>query len=270
VGAVIEGYIRELKHAYGGEIPIRYLFQTDQTELSINEYLGQQISISYTRRKACVNCGRSVKKLYQNGYCYPCMTTLAECDLCIVKPHDCHFHKGTCRDEEFAESHCMIPHYVYLAYSSNIKVGLTRKGRQFTRWVDQGALAAVLVAELPTRKQAGELEMEIAKTMQDKTDWRKMLVAKSVEEVDLLSVRADVIAKLTDEYQGFVLTNEPIHQFSYPALPDHEVKLSSLALDKQETVTGRLLGMKGQYMILDTGVFNVRKHNGFHVQVSIL
>src|SRR5579875_2619879 len=132
------------------------------------------MNLSFTGEKACIICGRKVKKLYQSGYCFPCVTTLAECDLCIVKPHECHFHKGTCRDESFAMTHCMIPHYVYLAFSSGFKVGLTRKGREFTRWIDQGASQAVLLAEVPTRKMAGEMEMAIAEHISDKTDWRKM------------------------------------------------------------------------------------------------
>ncbi|WP_153944945.1 DUF2797 domain-containing protein, partial [Acinetobacter baumannii] len=70
--------------------------------------------------------------------------------------------------------HCMIPHYVYLALSSGVKVGLTRKNNEKKRWVDQGAVRAIPIAEVPTRKMAGELEVYLTQYVADKTDWRKM------------------------------------------------------------------------------------------------
>lgn len=265
---VLTGFLREMKHEVNA--PILYQFVTNSGSVSINDRLGARITIAHTGKKACVRCGRSVKKLYQSGYCFPCVTTLAECDLCIVKPHECHFDKGTCRDETFAQSHCMIPHYVYLAYSSSVKVGLTRKGRQLTRWVDQGASAAILLAEVPTRKMAGELEMEIAKFMPDKTDWRKMLQTFEVgEEVDLPAVKQSVVEQISTANHAYILhENEVVHRFQYPRLGHRDVKLSSWSLDKMETVEGMLTGVKGQYLLFEEGVLNVRKHAGYEVQLS--
>jgi hypothetical protein len=54
----------------------------------------------------------------------------------------------------------MQPHYVYLANSSGLKVGLTRASQIPTRWLDQGAAQALLCVRVPTRRQAGLVEVE--------------------------------------------------------------------------------------------------------------
>jgi hypothetical protein len=264
------GFLRELKHSLDNQI-VSYSLTLNDITISLNECLGKQVTIAATGKKSCIHCGRKVHKLYSSGYCYPCFSTLAECDLCIVKPHECHFHLGTCRDESFAESHCMIPHYVYLAISSTVKVGLTRKGRQLTRWVDQGATRAILLAELPTRKEAGELEMEIAAYMPDKTDWRKMLAAGAIDEsVDLVVTKHQVSDRISEARKRFVLTEDAnVHEFHYPRLAQADLVLKSLSLDKIETISGVLLGIKGQYLLLDCGVLNIKKHSGYEVQVSM-
>lgn len=268
---ILEGYLRELTHRPTD--PIAYRCVSDTGSVDLNDLLGQRIEVSFTGRRACVACGRSVNKLYQSGYCFPCVTTLAECDLCIVKPHECHFHLGTCRDESFGETHCMIPHYVYLAFSSGIKVGLTRKGRQLTRWVDQGAAAAVLIAELPSRKAAGKLEMEIASFLPDKTQWRKMLALQTLEDSDLDTLRTareQVLTHLQESASNVSLVeDQTIYAFQYPRLQDMATTLKSLSLDKTSTISGVLHGIKGQYLLLDEGVLNVKKHSGMHVQLSV-
>ncbi|GMA52490.1 hypothetical protein GCM10025857_38470 [Alicyclobacillus contaminans] len=264
----LSGYLREMQHS--ADEVVRYQFATDGGVAPMDDWLGKTIQITASGSKRCIHCGRSVKKLYQNGYCYPCVTTLAECDLCIVKPHECHFHLGTCRDADFAEAHCMIPHYVYLAYSSGVKVGLTRKGRQRTRWVDQGAMRAILFAELPTRKLAGELEMEIAKSLPDKTDWRKMLRETAPPEIDLGALKDEVAANLPEAFRAFVLADErEVHEFRYPRLEDVDIQTKSVSLDKVSEVSGRVYGVKGQYLLLDSGVWNVKKHSGYEVKVTV-
>ncbi|WP_067933676.1 DUF2797 domain-containing protein [Alicyclobacillus kakegawensis] len=261
----IGGYLRELTHQ--ATQPIYYRLHTDDDSLVVNAALGRSIRIRFLGDKACIHCGRKVKKLYQNGYCFPCVRTLAECDLCVVKPQECHYHQGTCRDAAWGDAHCMIPHYVYLAVSSDPKVGLTRKGRELTRWVDQGAVAAVLFAEVPTRRQAGELEMELAQHIADKTNWRKML-ADEVEQTDLLALRKQLIDKLPSHWRSYVLDSVTVHRFSYPRA-EGQLALQSLSLDRTQTVEGRLIGVKGQYLLLSNGVFHVKKHVGYRVQISV-
>lgn len=262
----MRGYIRELDHSESN--PVAYTLSLGDECEAVNDWLGHRVTVTYLNEKRCVVCNRKVNKLYQGGYCFPCVTTLAETDLCIVKPHECHFHLGTCRDEAFAASHCMIPHYVYLSVSSQAKVGLTRKDRQLRRWVDQGATSAVLLAELPTRKEAGELEMDIAKTMPDKTDWRK-LVQGVTSEVDLLALAKSVAGELAPRWQTHLLSEHTLHTFRYPVLPDRIPKAKSFSLDKTPTVSGVLIGVRGQYLLFEEGVLQMRKHAGLLCEVKV-
>lgn len=265
--SAIRGYLRPLRHSIGQ--PVEYVVTTDSEDIPLHDLLNRKITIRHNGDKACIACGRKVNKLFQNGYCFPCVRTLAECDLCIVKPHECHFHLGTCRDESFAHTHCMIPHYVYLAKSSGVKVGLTRKGRQLIRWVDQGAVASMVLAELPTRKLAGELEMEIAKHLPDKTNWRKMLRG-DLEEANLFDVRTQVISNLPEHWQAYVLPAPEVeHTFEYPITGGFEPNLTSWSLDKSPSCEGTVHGAKAQYLLLDTGVFNVKKHAGYYVEIAV-
>lgn len=260
-----QGFLSELTHK--PETPVQYFLHLDNDKIPLNEFIGGEIHLRFLDEKSCCTCGRKVKKLYGGGYCYPCVTTLAECDLCIMKPHECHYHLGTCRDNEFAETHCMIPHYVYLALSSNVKVGLTRKNRELTRWVDQGAIRAIPIAETPDRKTAGELEMAIAEHIADKTDWRKMLKGVT-EDADLIEVREQIKELVPEEYRQYLFDADQLYEFVYP-IQETLDKIKSMGFDKMEEISGKLLGIKGQYLILDSGVVNIKKHTGYKVEVRL-
>jgi hypothetical protein len=65
-----------------------------------------------------------------------------------MKPETCHYHLGTCREPDWAQNHCFRPHIVYLANSSGVKVGITRKTQIPTRWLDQGASQALPIFEV--------------------------------------------------------------------------------------------------------------------------
>ncbi|GAA4713294.1 DUF2797 domain-containing protein [Brevibacillus fulvus] len=263
----INGLLHGLVHQYQGkDQPVDYYMQIEQDKLSLNELLGQQVTISYLGQKNCIECGRKTNKTFNNGYCYPCFTTLPVNDLCIVKPHECHFEQGTCRDSSFGETHCMIPHYVYLALSSDVKVGLTRKHNELKRWVDQGAIRAIPIAELPTRRMAGELEYHLSQFMPDKTNWRKMLKG-DVREVDLLALREEVYGLFPEPFKAFQYREEEWIEITYPILESLD-KITSLSLDKLETIEGKLLGVKAQYLILDNGVFHAKKHAGYQIRVT--
>lgn len=258
------GYLSGLEHQ--DQVPVEYELVLQEQRIPLNDRMGQTIQLLFLNEKACCACGRKANKLFNNGYCYPCFTKLAECDLCIVKPHECHYHLGTCRDEEFAAANCMVPHYVYIALSSGVKVGLTRKSRGTARWIDQGAIRAIPIAELPTRKAAGELEVFISQHIPDKTNWRKML-SGAIDDVDLSQVRRQILDLLPEEYQDFVLDDEHLYEFTYPLLETLE-KVKSLSFDKQEAISGKLIGIKGQYLLLDHAVVNIKKHAGYKIQVK--
>ncbi|NGQ95248.1 DUF2797 domain-containing protein [Brevibacillus sp. SYP-B805] len=263
----LRGVLHGLVHRYEHKNePVSYFMQINEEKMPLNELLGGQLTLSFLGEKNCIACGRKTNKTFNNGYCYPCFTKLPENDLCIVKPHECHFDKGTCRDESFGETHCMIPHYVYLALSSDVKVGLTRKHNQLKRWVDQGAVRAIPIAELPTRRMAGELEAHLSQYLPDKTNWRKMLKGE-VNEVDLLVLREEVYGYFPDAFKPFFLREDEWVDITYPVL-ESAGKINSLSLDKQESISGRLIGVKAQYLILDCGVFHAKKHAGYQVSVT--
>ncbi|WCN38326.1 DUF2797 domain-containing protein [Aneurinibacillus uraniidurans] len=259
------GFLHGFTHRY--ENPVQYLLALGDDTIVLNEWIGKTVRIAFLERIACISCGRSIKKTYNSGYCYPCFTKLPENDLCIVKPHECHHHLGTCRDPEWGEAHCMIPHYVYLAVSSGVKVGLTRKHNERKRWVDQGAVRAIPIAEVPNRKLAGELEVHLTQFVADKTDWRKMLKG-DVTLVDLLAVRDELYAQFPDAFQPYRIEEDEWLDIVYPIL-EQITKVKAYNLDKQSVIEDELIGIKGQYMIFKGGVLNIRKFSGYEVEMSV-
>jgi len=263
--------LAKLKHQLNQDGLVEYRLG----ELSLNPLLGSHFKLKFSGAINCVACNRSIKKSFNNGYCYPCLQTLAECDLCIVKPELCHFDKGTCRDNEFAARHCNIDHSIYLSLTSGIKVGITRSHQEVSRWIDQGASQAIRLMKVARRKDAGLIEVKLAKELPDKTDWRKML-RNQCEEIDLVTMKREVetrlpaiITELSPECSYLAACNqEPssITHIKYPVLAYPE-KIKSHNLDKDPIVEGVLTGIKGQYLILDTGVMNMRKFAGYEVEL---
>lgn len=262
------GYLRKLKnHWESNTNPLAYHLRLhNDTLLFLNDKLGQKITLTHTGKKACVACGRDIKKTFQGGYCFPCTQKLAETDLCIVKPELCHFHQGTCRDAEFAQAHCFIPHVVYLAETSGIKVGITREHQKLTRWADQGASQAIVLAQVPDRKTSGLLEIEIAKNLNDKTNWRQMLMGTE-SKADLLSLKNKIALELPATFKNFLSSDNTIWHFEYPVV-QYPHKVSSYNLDKNPKISDTLMGIKGQYLLFAGGVLNVRSFQGYEVLVD--
>ena len=257
--------------------PVQYQLPIGADLLPLNEHIGQTIKLSYQHEINCVACGRKTKKSFAQGHCYPCFRTLASCDMCIMKPETCHYAEGTCREPQWGEANCFIPHYVYLANSSGIKVGITRGTQIPTRWMDQGAVQALPVFQVDNRLQSGLLEMTIKQHISDRTDWRKMLKADA-EPLDLKVIRDDLIEQCSAEIatiqdaQGsdaIRVLDEQVVNIYYP-VSEYPEKIKSLNFDKQAEIEGRLLGIKGQYLILDTGVLNVRKFSGYNIEVDFI
>jgi len=257
--------------------PVQYEFIVGEQRLALNTLIGKPFKFSYTGNISCVNCSRSIKKSFNQGYCYPCFISLAECDMCIMKPETCHYAAGTCRDSAWGEEFCLKPHTVYLANSSGIKVGITRQTQIPTRWIDQGAIQALPIFRVQSRYISGLIEVAIANHVSDKTSWQQML-KNHVQPIDLAEKR-DLLIKLCEPE-----LNEIVQRFGLSAITflpeelivgiqfpvDHyPVKIKSLNLDKDPEVQGILHGIKGQYLLLDTGVINIRKYTGYEVKVSI-
>ncbi len=256
---------------------VQYQLPIGTDLLPLNERIGQVIKLSYQNEIHCVACGRKTKKSFAQGHCYPCFRTLASCDMCIMRPETCHYAEGTCREPLWGEENCFIPHYVYLANSSGIKVGITRGTQIPTRWMDQGATQALPIFQVDNRLQSGLLEVAIKQHMSDRTDWRKMLKAEA-EALDLKAIRDDLMDQCSTEIadlkeaQGndaIRALDEPVVDINYP-VSEYPKKIKSLNFDKQPEIEGTLLGIKGQYIILDTGVLNIRKFSGYNIEVDFI
>jgi hypothetical protein len=279
------GNILKMQTTLGDSVsnqPVQYQLPIGEKLLAMNAHIGETIKLTYHGEINCIACGRKTKKSFAQGHCYPCFRSLASCDMCIMKPETCHYAQGTCRQPEWGESHCFIPHYVYLANSSGIKVGITRGTQIPTRWMDQGATQALAVLQVATRLQSGLLEVALKQHVSDRTDWRKMLKSNA-EPLDLKALRDELLDKCSNEIskikseQGITeqdnttiqAIDEHVVEINYPVLAYPE-KVKSLNFDKQPEIEGVLIGIKGQYLILDSGVLNIRKFSGYNIEVDFV
>ena len=256
--------------------PVDYQLPVGEQLLPLNELLGHRLSMEYLGEIHCCHCGRKTKKSFNQGYCYPCFRKLPQCDSCIVSPEKCHYHQGTCRDPAWGEQFCMTEHIVYLANSSGLKVGITRASQVPTRWIDQGASQAMAFIRVSTRQQSGFLEVLFKEFVNDRTNWRAMLKGPA-ESLDLLTSAHDLLAmnasRITELQEQFgIQAIQPVESstvlaIDYPVL-EYPTKVTSQSFDKQTLIEGTLLGIKGQYLLLDTGVINIRKHTAYQVRVT--
>jgi hypothetical protein len=254
----------------------QYQLRLDDQKIPLNEKIGQPIRIEYLGDVICQGCSRKTNKSFAQGYCYPCFSTLPQCDRCIMSPEMCHYDNGTCRDPKWGEEFCMQDHIVYLANSSGIKVGITRHSQIPTRWLDQGAMQALPIARVATRQLSGLLEVIFKQHVSDKTNWRTLL-KQDAENLDLSLKRDELfemcheeIEELQGEYglQGVQLLYDAQQvDFRYPVV-EYPTKVTSFNLDKNPIVEGTLMGIKGQYLLLDTGVINLRKYTSYHVEID--
>ena len=268
------GVLRKMHSRF--ENPVRYQILLSDMVVSLNDLLEKQIKLEYSGTIYCINCGRKSRKSFNQGYCYPCFQRLAECDGCIIHPEKCHFDQGTCREPAWGERFCMQDHIVYLANSSGLKVGITRATQIPTRWIDQGATQALAIIRVRSRLQSGILEVMFKQYVSDRTNWRAMLKGeaeplKMEEEADRLLKECDSELKELAENFGFfaisVLNGIASVGINYPVIKYPE-KVTSFNFDKDPVVEGTLLGIKGQYLIFDTGVINLRRFSGYEVQLS--
>lgn len=272
----LSGQLQKMSTALGSDGVVDYQLPLGEAKLPLNALLGSPVRLAYNGTIECIHCGRITKKSFNQGYCFPCFKRLAQCDSCIVNPERCHYFEGTCREPEWADDHCMQDHFVYLANSSGVKVGITRGNQIPTRWMDQGAIQALPVFRVKNRLQSGLLEVIFKSHVADKTNWRAMLKGQ-VDSIDLcaerdrlLSVCAAEISALQDQFglQSIqYLEDARPTDIDYPVL-EYPSKVVSFNLDKDPVVEGELKGIKGQYLILDTGVINIRKFTAYHIEFS--
>jgi len=258
------------------ESPVSYSLPLGDTMVPLNALINKNISLTFSGKINCVYCGRETNKSFNQGYCYPCFQKLAQCDSCIVSPEKCHYESGTCREPLWADEFCMQDHIVYLANSSGIKIGITRASQIPTRWVDQGAVQALPVFRVRNRQQSGFLELLFKQHISDKTNWRAMLKGET-ENLDLEQHRQHLLAECSEEIQALqdrfgihaisILTGMKSISIDYP-VESYPATVTSLNFDKETKIEGKLEGIKGQYLILDCGVLNVRKFGGYEVNLQ--
>jgi len=271
----ISGNLQKMTSAH--DQPVSYGLPVGEEIIPLNKYIGQQLTLQYEGEINCIACGRKTNKSFNQGYCFPCMRSLAECDMCIVRPEQCHFHEGSCRDENWAQSHCMQDHIVYLANSSGLKVGITRISQVPTRWIDQGATQALPIFRVSQRYHSGLMEVILKNHISDRTDWRKMLKGDA-EPIDLATKRDELMQVCEPEISALQeklgrdavrpLTDEEVTRVEYPVTV-YPAKIISLNFDKQSRIHSTLQGIKGQYLIFESGVINMRKFAGYKITFQV-
>ena len=274
MNVIARGIVRKMRSRLGQ--PVSYSARLGDNEIALNPLIDQQLKLIFSGSIYCIHCNRKTNKSFNQGYCYPCFQKLAQCDSCIIHPERCHFEQGTCREPAWGEKYCMQDHIVYLANSSGLKVGITRATQVPTRWIDQGATQALAIMRVRSRLQSGTLEMAFKQHVADKTNWRDMLKGKAAE-LDMAGERDRLLAACEEDVKelmagfGFfaisVLKGIDAVSIDYPVQAYPE-KITSLNFDKEQVVSGTLKGIKGQYLIFDSGVINLRRFSGYEVELQ--
>jgi hypothetical protein len=262
----LEGNI--LKMRAEPENPVNYFLPVGKNEIKMNDLIGKRVSMNFTGRINCISCGKITKTSFSQGFCYNCLQTAPEASESVIRPELSKSHLGIARDMEWAEKHDLIDHFVYLALSNDVKVGVTRKHQIPIRWIDQGASFAMKVAKTPNRHIAGIIEVFLKKHFTDKTDWRAMLKNEIALNINLLEEKQRVYRLLPSELKKYFEPDNTITEMIYPA-ESFPLKIKSIGFDKTPAIEGTLKGIKGQYLIFnDDSVLNIRKHNGYFLQVN--
>lgn len=234
----------------------------------MNQLIGQEMSFHHNGEIFCIKCGAKTNKSFSQGFCYSCFITAPETEECVLRPELCQAHNGIARDMEYAKQHCLSDQYVYLAVSSGLKVGVTRSTQIPTRWIDQGASYAMIIAIAPNRHTAGLIEVALKDIFADKTNWQRMLKNQLPEPIDLFAERDRAAGHLPESLRACIVDDQQVQNISYPVL-SYPQKVKAVNFDKLPDFNGKLVGIKGQYLIFETGqVLNVRKFSGYTITVS--
>ena len=269
------GNIQKMRTTLGDMVA--YQLPIGEALVPLNEWIGKTITLRSSGAIHCVACGRTTKKSFNQGFCFPCLRSLPQCDSCIIKPEQCHYAEGSCRDASWGEANCLTDHYVYLANSSGVKVGITRGSQIPTRWMDQGAVQALPIFRVKDRLTSGLVEVAMKAHVNDKTSWQRMLKGEP-EAVDLVAKRDelyqlceqaidDVVQQQGDDAVTWLKQAE-IVDIHYP-VETYPTKVKSFNFDKTPEVSGGLQGIKGQYLVLDSGVLNIRKFGGYQLELVL-
>ena len=233
----------------------------------MNQLLNKEIGLKLVGHQ-CLSCGLD-RPIFRQGFCRSCFFEQPVAGDWIMRPELSKAHLGQeDRDLEYEKRVQLQPHIVYLANSSNVKVGVTRKSQVPTRWIDQGAHEAIEIVEVPNRYLAGITEVALKDHVSDKTNWRNML-KNDVKDEDLIDWRDKLKSYIPDEVLSYYIEHNSETNIEFP-VEHYPIKPKSLNLSKVDSYTGLLKGIKGQYLIFgDDTVFNVRANEGLIVELSV-
>ena len=260
------GVLRKMTTELQDVIQYYLIFENDF--LNINQLIGKRLHFAFDKYE-CLSCGLDLE-IFRQGFCKNCFFESAQAGDWIMHPEKSTAHLDIAdRDLDYEKKVQLQPHIVYLAQSSNVKVGVTRKTQVPTRWIDQGATKAVPIVEAPNRYLAGITEVALKDHISDKTNWRKMLQNINNTEEDIAALRSNLLPYIPEEVKPYIIENAPILDLVYP-LENPPLKLKSLSLQKNPQYDGVLKGVKGQYLIFeDDVVMNVRNNEGLVVHLKI-
>ncbi|PCJ64163.1 MAG: hypothetical protein COA58_14365 [Bacteroidetes bacterium] len=269
----ITGNLRKMSTKLVSNIPQYTLGLRDVLDplesIDMNALIGKPIRLEYEGYINSVISGEKMKKAYGEGLTYKEFMESPQASPSIMRPELSQIHEGIAlRDYEWEVTHHLQPHIVYISLTSHYKVGVTRDGNMPYRWIDQGATQAIVLAEVPYRQLAGLIEVSLKEHISDKTAWQKML--KGVVEVDktIIEVRDEMATLVPPELQRYLTNNQEVTEINYP-VEQHPEKVKSLKLDKVHVIEQKLVGIKGQYLIFEEGVMNVRSHAGYRVTLEV-
>ncbi len=247
---------------------VRYTLILGDDAIDMNSLINKDIRLFWNGDIFCSACGKKTKNSFGEGFCYPCFQSAPEATECTIRPELCRAHLGEGRDPEWEERNHNTPHIVYLAASDIVKVGVTRITQVPTRWIDQGASSAIRLAETPNRYEAGILEVALKSFFADKTNWQRMLKNEVDDSIDLVEEKWNLHDQLPEDLIHFFSENDEVIEINYPVLT-YPTKVKSLSFDKTPTIEGKLVGIKGQYLIFEDGsVLNIRKHTSYFLDVN--
>ena len=257
----------ELHEEVHYEVPL-YDKTSFSESVSLNQLIGSTINISYSGIINCVISGKKINKTYGDGMSYDAFKSSPLAVESIIRPELSRIHEGVAlRDYDWEMAHHMQPHVVYLSKTAGIKVGVTRETQIPYRWIDQGAVEALILAKTPYRQAAGLIEVALKKHISDKTNWRKML-QNNLSDRSLIDVKNELTNYLDDDLKQYVSRNSDINKVNFPVIK-YPSKVKSVTLDKVPQIEEKLIGIKGQYLLFDNDtVFNVRRHAGYLIQLS--
>ena len=259
-----QGKIKKLQSQLNDEV--HYSLPMDSTLVELNPLINKKVKFTFLGDIYCIKCNQKIKKTFAQGYCFPCFRDAPETSECILRPELCRAHKGQSRDMEWSNKHCLTNQHVYMSFTGNLKIGVTRSTQIPTRWIDQGAIKAIILCTTPNRYLAGLIEVHLKQFYSDRTHWIKMLSGK-FEEPDFEQCYLEAKKYLNDGFSKYVTENKWVN-INYPiqSIPN---KIKSFSFDKESSYEDILVGIKGQYLLFKNNrVINIRKHTGYSLKIQ--